>query len=134
MPTFAEKVIRFNHSLDFKGKLPPGINIMNPFRHSLTHETASAFYKKYYNDDQPRRLILGINPGRFGAGLTGVPFTDPKRLKEKCGIDFNGPVTHEPSSVFVYDMIDAFGGAEKFYGKFYITSICPLGFTTSRPN
>ena len=27
-------------------------------------------------------------------------------------------------------MIDAFGGAEAFYKKMYINSICPLGFTS----
>jgi hypothetical protein len=76
-------------------------------------------------------LILGINPGRFGAGVTGVPFTDSKRLINDCGIDYKGKETHEPSSVFVYEMIKAFGDVKKFYGKFYINSVCPLGFTSS---
>ena len=31
-------------------------------------------------------------------------------------------------------MIDAYGGAEKFYSKFYINSICPLGFTSTGDN
>ncbi len=34
--------------------------------------------------------------------------------------------THEVSSVFIYDMIEAFGGAEKFYSTFYINSPFPL--------
>ncbi|HWV68816.1 uracil-DNA glycosylase family protein, partial [Chitinophaga sp.] len=37
------------------------------------------------------------------------------------------------SSVFVYDVIDAYGGVKKFYRKFYISSICPLGFTSLQP-
>ncbi len=74
-------------------------------------------------------MILGINPGRFGGGVTGIPFTDPKRVIEKCGLAYSGEMKHEPSSVFVYEMIDAFGGAIKFYEQFYIHSVCPLGFT-----
>lgn len=129
MPTFADKVIHFNQNLHFEGALPEGIGIMNPFRDNQgALEVSSRFYKKYYDDHRPRYLILGINPGRFGAGLTGVPFTDPKRLEEKCGIPFPGPKAHEPSSVFVYDVIDAYGGAASFYGRFYINSVCPLGF------
>lgn len=92
-------------------------------------KVSETFYEKYYSDNNPRRLILGINPGRFGAGATGVPFTDPKRLIEKLEIEYHGKLLHEPSSVFVYEMIDAFGGAEAFYANFYINSVCPLGFT-----
>jgi len=130
MKTFAQKIIAFNRSVNFTGALPPGIRIMNPFKENKDSlKISSAFYTKYYHDDHPRHIILGINPGRFGAGLTGVPFTDPKRLSEKCGLIFPGPLAHEPSSVFIYDMIGAYGGPEKFYGKFYINSLCPLGFT-----
>lgn len=129
MSTFADKVIKFNQNLHYEGALPEGIGIMNPFRDNKgALEVSSLFYKKYYDDTRPRHLILGINPGRFGAGLTGVPFTDPKRLEEKCGISFPGPKAHEPSSVFVYEVIGEYGGLERFYGDFYINSVCPLGF------
>ena len=127
--TFAEKVINFNTALDLPLSLPGNIRVMNPFRENKDAlEISSKFYQKYYNDLNQRRLILGINPGRLGAGVTGVPFTDTKRMEEKCGIKFNGITTHETSSVFVYDMIEQFGGVEKFYGRFYINSVSPLGF------
>jgi hypothetical protein len=130
MKTFAEKVIAFNKQLSFNGTLPEGIRIMNPFREDKKENAvAAAFYRKYYSDHFKRHIILGINPGRFGGGITGIPFTDPKRLIEKCGIPFHGELKHEPSSAFIYEMIDAFGGAEKFYRQIYINSICPLGFT-----
>ncbi|MGZ4000508.1 MAG: uracil-DNA glycosylase family protein, partial [Mucilaginibacter sp.] len=104
--------------------------IMNPFRESeQTMAISNAFYRKFYSDSNKRHLILGINPGRFGAGLTGIPFTDTKRLVSECHILYDGKISHEPSSVFVYEMIDAFGGVEAFYSKFYINSLCPLGFT-----
>ena len=133
--TFANKVIAFNQSLFFSGTLPAGIRIMNPFKENrYALEVSSAFYKKYYDDNNPRQLILGINPGRFGGGVTGVPFTDSKRLKSGCGIAWPEKDTHEPSSAFIYDMINAYGGPDKFYGRFYIHSICPLGFTSARDN
>jgi hypothetical protein len=131
MKTFAEKVIAFNKQLSFSGSLPEGIRIMNPFREDKkVNAVAASFYRKYYDDHLIRHIILGINPGRFGGGITGIPFTDPKRLIDKCGIPFHGELKHEPSSAFIYEMIDAFGGAEKFYEKIYINSICPLGFTS----
>jgi hypothetical protein len=133
--TFADKVIEFNKNLHFTGILPAGISIMNPFREDeKIIPVSSAFYKKFYDDTNTRHLILGINPGRFGGGVTGVPFTDSKRLKNECGISYPGKETHEPSSVFVYDVIKAYGGPEAFYQKFYINSICPLGFTATGKN
>lgn len=128
--TFADHIIHFNRQLDFKGPLPPGISLMNPYRENKNALPVSTqFYKKYYNDNEPRHIILGINPGRFGSGVTGVAFTDTKRLRNECGISYLGIETHEPSSVFIYEMINAYGGVEAFYNKFYINSVCPLGFT-----
>lgn len=103
---------------------------MNPFKENdEIIPISSSFYKKYYNDNKTRHIILGINPGRFGAGVTGVPFTDTKRLTNECGLKYSGKETHEPSSVFVYEVIEAYGGINKFYSDFYINSVCPLGFT-----
>ena len=129
--TFAEHVIAFNKNLQFTAPLPEGVRAMNPFVENPQALAASSeFYRKYYNDQNPRRMILGINPGRFGAGLTGVPFTDPKRMKERCGIlSYDGPSAHEPSSVFIYEVIRQYGGEQAFYRDWYINSVCPLGFT-----
>lgn len=130
--TFADKVINFNKQLEYAGpQLPAGIRIMNPFKEEeQAMRISEQFYRKYYNDENKRHIIMGINPGRFGGGLTGIPFTDPKRLQTECNIKYEGKVTHEPSSVYVYEVINAYGGAEAFYKKIYINSLCPLGFTT----
>ncbi|TFF33545.1 SMUG2 DNA glycosylase family protein [Mucilaginibacter psychrotolerans] len=130
--TFADKVIEFNRGLEYTGPpLPTGIRIMNPFREEEeVFRISEEFYRKYYADDHKRHLIMGINPGRFGSGLTGIPFTDPKRLVSECHIAYEGRITHEPSSVFVYEVINAYGGPEAFYKDIYINSVCPLGFTT----
>ncbi|RRQ47895.1 SMUG2 DNA glycosylase family protein [Maribacter algicola] len=129
MATFAEKVITFHKNLSFNVPLGENIQVMNPFEENETVlGILEKFYTKFFSDSQSRRILLGINPGRLGAGATGIPFTDTKRLSEECGIETASLQTHEPSSVFVYDMIKAYGGSEKFYSKFYINSICPLGF------
>ncbi|MBE0675023.1 MAG: DUF4918 family protein [Bacteroidales bacterium] len=129
MSTFAERVIEFNRGLKLTVQLPAGIRAMNPFTENPSAlAVSSEFYRKYYSDNIPRRLILGINPGRFGAGVTGIPFTDTRRLTEKCGLVIPGIKTYEPSSVFVYEVIDAYGGPDIFYRDFYINSPSPLGF------
>lgn len=127
MKTFADNVINFNRSLQYLGKLPKGFQVLNPYMDNPeTIEVMQLFYKKYYNDFNQRKFIIGINPSRHGAGVTGVPFTDTKRLAAVCGIKMHSAYTHEISSVFIYDMISSFGGAEHFYREFYINSPFPL--------
>jgi len=133
--TFGQKVLEFNRNLTFSGSLPEGIQVMNPFRNNPDVDYISnRFYTRFYSDNDPRTMILGINPGRLGAGATGIPFTDTKRLNEECGILFTGFKTHEPSSSFIYSMIDAMGGVTAFYRKFFVSAICPLGFTSTGKN
>ncbi len=128
--TFGEKVIDFNRHLHYPGKLPLGFQVMNPYvDNPETMEVMQRFYHKYYNDISQRRFIIGINPSRHGAGVTGVPFTDTKRLKSVCGIKMRSAHTHEVSSVFMYEMIAGYGGAEDFYRRFYINSPFPLAIT-----
>lgn len=124
---FGEKVIDFNLNLKYSGLLPDGFRVLNPYLDNPeTLDVMQQFYHKYYNDSEIRKFIIGINPSRYGAGVTGVPFTDTKRLKDICGIEMKSAYTHEISSVFVYDMIEAFGGTELFYQNFYINSPFPL--------
>ncbi len=127
MQTFGERVIDFNRNLTYNGNLPAGFQVMNPFLDNPeTMKVMSEFYHKYYDDNKERRFIIGINPSRNGAGVTGVPFTDTKRLDSVCGIKMASARTHEVSSVFVYDLIEAYGGADLFYNDFYINSPFPL--------
>lgn len=133
--TFADKVIDFNRNLKYSGKLPEGFSVLNPYLDNPeTMEVMQKFYHKYYNDSDQRRFIIGINPSRHGAGVTGVPFTDTKRLKSECGIEMKSVHTHEVSSVFMYDMINSFGGVEKFYKEFYINSPFPLAIVRNTKN
>lgn len=133
--TFADKVIDFNRHLCYSGKLPNGFQVMDPYLDNPeTMEVMQQFYHKYYNDSNQRRFIIGINPSRNGAGVTGVPFTDTKRLESACGIKMQSAHTHEISSVFMYDLIAEYGGAKEFYKHFYINSPFPLAIIRQAKN
>src|ERR1017187_10592342 len=127
--TLSQKILSFLKGLELNVNLPAEIEVMNPFMDEITFNLCKQFYNKYYNDNNPRHAIFGINPGRFGGGVTGIPFTDPIRLQSICCIENDFQKKQELSSVFVYEMIHAFGGPEIFYNKFYISAISPLGFT-----
>lgn len=127
LKSFADKVIDFNRHLHYTGDLPEGFQVINPFMDNPeTLEVMQHFYRKFYSDSNHRKFIIGINPGRHGAGVTGIPFTDTKRLQSDCGITMQSAHTHEVSSVFVYDFIQQYGGAMEFYSRFYINSPFPL--------
>ena len=124
---FAESIIEFNKNLKYEGTLPENFQVLNPYLNNPeTMIVMEKFYKKYYNDSDRRKFLIGINPSRHGAGVTGVPFTDTKRLESVCGIKMESAYTHEVSSVFIYDMIEQYGGAEEFYRDVYINSPFPL--------
>lgn len=131
---YSTKIIRFLQKLEIQERLPNGIEILNPYKNEHIFRYCEKFYKKYYSDTAQRTLILGINPGRFGAGLTGIPFTDPKKLEDECGIKNDLPKKPELSADFIYQVINVWGGKEKFYKSFYFGSVCPLGFTFEGKN
>lgn len=125
--TFGDKVIDFNRHLQYSDKLPENFKVINPYLDNPeTIDVMQQFYHKFYNDTNQRKFIIGINPSRHGAGVTGVPFTDTKRLESVCGIKMHSAHTHEISSVFIYDFINEFGGVKDFYNQFYINSPFPL--------
>jgi len=125
--SFGEQVVAYNRQLCYTGELPADFAVINPFQeHAETRQVMEQFYKKFYHDNHRRKFIIGINPSRHGAGITGVPFTDTKRLKDICGIEMKTAYSHEVSSVFVYELIAQYGGAVPFFRDFYINSPFPL--------
>jgi hypothetical protein len=134
MKTFAPQILRFYKSIELKASLPEGVEYMHPYKNKDAFAITSLFYNRFYADSNSRKMILGINPGRFGGGITGIPFTDPINLELHCGIKNNFQKKPELSSTFVYMMIDAFGGAETFYKNYFITALSPLGFTKDGKN
>ena len=132
--TFADQVLSFYKALKITARLPKGVEILNPYQDKTAFELCTKFYKKYYDDHNQRTIILGINPGRFGGGITGIPFTDPPKLEKYCRIENDLQKKAELSADFIYAMIQAFGGLETFYSKFYFNSVSPLGFTYETKN
>jgi hypothetical protein len=130
----ADRILDFYDNLDIGSEPPPGVIVMNPFAIPDAREVTKRFYEKYYSDGSPRMMIFGINPGRFGGGVTGIPFTDPIRLRTECNIEHPFRELPELSSVFIYQMIAAMGGPDKFYSKFFITALSPLGYTKDNRN
>lgn len=129
MPTFADKAIAYYNSLVAPANLPPDIGVINPFQKPEVQGIVHEFYTSFFADNTPRVFLLGINPGRFGAGVTGISFTTPQNLRRYCGIDNNLPDSPELSSRFIYQVVDAFGGARAFYSRFFLTSLFPLALT-----
>lgn len=130
----SETILSFYQGLVPPPRLPKGILVMNPYRDTYIQGICRQFYEKYYHDTQPRTLMLGINPGRFGSGTTGISFTDPIRLETACGIPNTLQKKPELSADFIYRMIEAFGGPGSFYRKYFISAVSPLGFTRDGKN
>ncbi|MBP6312026.1 MAG: uracil-DNA glycosylase family protein [Flavobacteriales bacterium] len=137
MSTIADRLLE--HVLSFtldERKLPETVGVLDPFNGPQRDEVrriVTLFHRKFYSDNSKRVLMLGINPGRLGAGSTGLSFTDTKRCETDLEIPVNGMRTHEPSSDFFYRMIRAYGGPGSFYDKAYVHAICPLGFVKDGP-
>ena len=134
MKTFGDQVLEFYHTLGKGPEVPDKVEVLYPHLNAKAWEVMSHFYKEFYPDANPRTFLIGINPGRLGAGTTGIPFTDPVRLKEACGINNDFKPKSELSSKFIYHMIAAYGGVHEFYSNFYFTSVSPLGFTKTGKN
>lgn len=125
--TFGKRIHEFYRHLRAPS-VPRGIAVMNPYADADVDGNVRAFLETYFNDNRPRVLVFGINPGRFGAGITGITFTDPIALAECCGIPNSLGTRRELSSVFIYDFIARYGGVLRFYQDFFLTAASPLGF------
>ena len=66
---------------------PSSIEVLDPYSSKETKKIVSEFYNKFYSDNNNRIICFGINPGRFGGGITGIPFTDPYFLEKNCDIN-----------------------------------------------
>ena len=124
----------FYNNLEIPDGLPDGVEVLNPFSDKKVLKFNDLFYNKYYNDQYDRTYLIGINPGRLGAGVTGIPFTDPIRLQEVLGFKNNLNKKAELSSKYIYDVIENMGGPKSFFKSFYFTSVSPIGFVKDGKN
>ena len=132
--SFSSKAIKYFCNLRTPRIRTPGIEMMNPYKSDNVQEVVKKFYSKYYSDDKNRLFLIGINPGRFGGGLTGIAFTDPVALRENCGIDNNFGDRKELSSTFIYKTADKYGGAENYFSNIFLTALYPFAITKYEKN
>jgi hypothetical protein len=130
----SDRILELYQQLEIIARLPARVKVMNPYKDPYTFDLCEKFYRKFYNDENPRILLLGINPGRFGSGTTGISFTDPIKLEMICGIKNHFAKKPELSADFIYAMIDSLGGPAAFYDRFFISAVSPLGFTRDGKN
>ena len=131
--TFGHRAFEFYAGL-VTPRVPRGVSVMNPYAGAEVQRYLRMFLDTYFGDNDSRVLVLGINPGRFGAGITGITFTDPVVLEDACGIDNHFPRRRELSSIFFYDFIDRMGGPAAFYRRFFLSAVSPLGFLRGGTN
>lgn len=132
--TFGDRALDFYVNIGAVDGLPSNIQVMNPYARPAVQRYVESFLRKFFSDNRERVYVFGINPGRFGAGVTGVTFTDPVALERFCGIRNELEKRREVSSEFVYEFIQHWGGVEKFYQEFFLTAVSPLGFTRNGTN
>jgi hypothetical protein len=133
MQLISTELVQFYRSLRV-GELPDGIELLYPQADERVMRTVAEFLDRFYADRHPRQLLFGINPGRFGAGTTGINFTAPKQLTEVLEIEHGFRKQTELSAEFIYEVIVQYGGPKKFYGDFFLSSISPLGFVKNGKN
>jgi hypothetical protein len=132
--TFAEKAIKYFCSLKIHKLKNPDVELLNTYQSADVKEAVKKFYQKFYSDNNRRLFIIGINPGRFGGGLTGISFTDPVALKEHCGIDNNLGERKEISSKFIYEVAEQFGGVKEFFSNVFLTAAYPFALIKNGKN
>lgn len=129
--TNADKILEFDSELSQVALcVPDGFKIINPYlgeSKQQINKITTAFYKKFYNDNKKRKMILGSSPARRGSAVTGVPYEDANHLQNETGIYIDNFYVNKSSSNFLYDVIETYGGCKKFYNDFYMNFICPLG-------
>ncbi|MEJ5263519.1 MAG: uracil-DNA glycosylase family protein [Ignavibacterium sp.] len=132
--SFASKAIGYFCNLKSPHKKISGIEIINPYRSPEVKSVVKEFFTKFYSDNNDRIFIIGINPGRFGGGLTGISFTDSVALREHCGIENNLGNKKELSSKFIYQLANEFGGTKKFFSRVFLTALYPFALIQNGKN
>ena len=131
---FSSKATKYFCNLKTPHIKSSGVEVINPYEKDDVKEIVKNFYTKFYNDQNERLFIIGINPGRFGGGLTGIAFTDPVALREHCRIENTFGDRKELSSKFVYTVINQFGGVKKFFSGVFLTALYPFAIIKNKKN
>ncbi len=130
METIVDRKLEFHRDITQGGRRwigellrREGISILPGFMERIA--LVRAFFRRYYGAPGPRVVLCGINPGRLGAGRTGLPFIDFQALSELMpGCRERG---RERSARFVAGVIGHFG-ARRFFDGVYLTNLSWFGF------
>ncbi len=129
----AVEELRFNEPVQY---------VYNPLSYARApHEQ----YLRRFGDGPRDIVLVGMNPGPFGMGQTGVPFGDVGFVRDWMGID--APVSvpprqHPKRPVRGFDCErsevsgsrlwgwakDRYGTPERFFERFFVLNYCPLLF------
>ena len=120
----------------------PTTHVYNPLEYAW--QPHSRYLERYGRGDV-EVLFVGMNPGPFGMGQTGVPFGDPTMVRTFLGIE--GAVGHPPcehpkrpvlgfdcrraevSGTRVWTWVQGrFETPERFFARRFIYNYCPLLF------
>lgn len=121
---------------------PPVDTVYNPLRYAWEPHVA---YLERYGVGTKRFLWLGMNPGPFGMGQTGVPFGDVPSVRDWLGVE--APV-HTPDKFhpkrpvqgFAFTRregsgkrlwgwaAERFGTPDRFFAQQFVHNYCPLFF------
>jgi uracil DNA glycosylase superfamily protein len=132
--SFGDQVLAFYRKLPHPEVTSSAIEWLDPFHLPEVRRCMDAFYGRFYSDNRQRLFLFGINPGRYGSGITGIPFTDSHTLAHACDIVTSLPQRRELSATFIHRVIQAWGGADSFFGQMYITAVSPLGLLRGGKN
>ena len=121
---------------------PPVTHVYNPLAYAWA---AQAQYIERYAGTRKRVVLLGMNPGPFGMGQTGVPFGEVARVRGFLGIEATvhrpghehparpvqgfGCTRSEVSGARVWGLVESrWGTAQAFFADHYVANYCPLLF------
>ncbi|REB08739.1 DUF4918 family protein [Sporosarcina sp. BI001-red] len=88
-------------------------------------ELVRSYYKKFYSKQGRRIVFCGINPGKYGAGKTGVPFIDFDGISRL--LSGHDRQDKERSAQFMLSIIEEYGAGE-FQDAVYLTNLSWYGF------
>ncbi|MGB9340583.1 MAG: uracil-DNA glycosylase family protein [Polyangiales bacterium] len=128
--------------LDFAA---PVTHVYNPLQYAKRpHE----LYLNRFGSGRKEVVLVGMNPGPFGMGQTGVPFGDVGFVRDWMGIEapVDRPADEHPKRpVLGFDCErsevsgsrlwgwakNRFGTPERFFSRFFVLNYCPVLFMES---
>ena len=123
----------------------PVTHVYNPLQYAKRpHE----IYLSRFGSGPKEVVFVGMNPGTFGMGQTGVPFGDVGFVRDWMGIEapVDRPADEHPKRpVLGFDSArsevsgsrlwgwakERYGTPERFFARFFVLNYCPLLFMES---